>query len=80
MARTLGVEESLSTRYNHYLSSTRHRLAATYELDGEYAQAQFCTRHQLELEPWDKTTCQQLMRALVLGGQHSAAPARLWQG
>ena len=50
-----------------------HRLAGYYEQRGEYEQAQSCAWRQVELEPWDEEAHQQLMRALALGGQRSAA-------
>ncbi|MCR4405553.1 MAG: AAA family ATPase [Anaerolineae bacterium] len=50
-----------------------HSLAATYEQRGQYEQAQSRARRQVELEPWDEAAHQQLMRALALSGQRSAA-------
>jgi DNA-binding SARP family transcriptional activator/predicted ATPase len=58
------------------MSSALHHLAATYEQRGEYEKAQSCARRQVELEPWDETAHQQLMRALALNGQRSAALAQ----
>jgi len=58
------------------LSSALHHLAIAYEQRGEYEQAQSIARRQLELESWDETAHQQLMRALSLDGQRSAALAQ----
>jgi DNA-binding SARP family transcriptional activator len=51
-------------------------LAAAYEGRGEYSQAQRYARQQLELQPWQEEAHRQLMRALALGGQRSAALAQ----
>ena len=51
-------------------------LAAAYEGRGEYRQSQRYARRQLELQPWDEEAHRQLMRALALGGQRSAALAQ----
>jgi len=51
-------------------------LAAAYEARGEYSQAERCARRQLELQPWQEEAHRQLMRALALGGQRSAALAQ----
>jgi len=52
------------------------QLAAAYEARGEYSQAQRYARRQLELQPWQEEAHRQLMRALALGGQRSAALAQ----
>jgi DNA-binding SARP family transcriptional activator len=52
------------------------QLAAAYEGRGEYSQAQQYARRQLELQPWQEEAHRQLMRALALGGQRSAALAQ----
>lgn len=69
---TLYTREHLSRQ----MSSALHHLAATYEQRGEYEKAQSCARRQIKLEPWDETAHQQLMRALALDGQRSAALAQ----
>ncbi len=51
-------------------------LTAYYEEEGHFEPAQFYARRQLELEPWDETAHQQLMRALAFSGQRSAALAQ----
>jgi predicted ATPase/DNA-binding SARP family transcriptional activator len=58
------------------MSSALHRLAATYEQRGQYEPAQSCAWRQVELEPWDEAAHRQLMRALALSGQRSAALAQ----
>jgi len=57
-------------------TSVLHALAESCEQRGEYKKAQSFAWRQLELEPWDETAHQQLMRALALGGQRSAALAQ----
>jgi DNA-binding SARP family transcriptional activator/predicted ATPase len=52
------------------------QLAASHEQRREYEQAQRWAWRQIELEPWDEAAHQQLMRALALGGQRSAALAQ----
>jgi WD40 repeat protein/DNA-binding SARP family transcriptional activator/tRNA A-37 threonylcarbamoyl transferase component Bud32 len=52
------------------------RLAKHFEDQGEYERAIAYARKQLELEPWDEPAHRQLMRALVLNGQRSAALAQ----
>jgi DNA-binding SARP family transcriptional activator/predicted ATPase len=51
-------------------------LAAAYEGRGEYGQAERHARRQLELQPWQEEAHRQLMRALALEGQRSAALAQ----
>ncbi len=51
-------------------------LAAAYEAHGEYEEATACARRQLELEPWLEEAHCQLMRALALSDQRSAALAQ----
>ncbi|GAB4530332.1 MAG: hypothetical protein Kow0063_08280 [Anaerolineae bacterium] len=53
-----------------------HRLAAYYEEGGKYERAITYARQQLELEAWDEVAHRQLMRALALNGQRSAALAQ----
>ncbi|MEJ2734963.1 MAG: BTAD domain-containing putative transcriptional regulator [Anaerolineae bacterium] len=58
------------------MSSALHRLAAAYEQRGQYEQAQSYAWRQVELEPWDETAHQQLMRVLALSDQRGAALAQ----
>lgn len=51
-------------------------LAATYEQTSDYEQAQTQIWRLLELEPWDETAHQLMMRVLALRGQRSAALAQ----
>jgi predicted ATPase/DNA-binding SARP family transcriptional activator/Tfp pilus assembly protein PilF len=53
-----------------------HPLAAYHEQRGAFARAQHYARRQVELEPWREEAHQQLMRALDLSGQRSAALAQ----
>ena len=62
-------------RMARQLSAALHRLAAAYEERGETEQMQAHARRQLELEPWDEVAHRQVMRALALQGQRSAALA-----
>lgn len=52
------------------------RLGAYYERRGAYAEVEHVARQQLALDPWREEAHQQLMRALVLSGQRSAALAQ----
>jgi DNA-binding SARP family transcriptional activator/predicted ATPase len=63
-------------RLARQMSSTLHRLSGAYEARQEYEKAQSRARQQLELDPWDETAHQRLMRNLALGGQRSAALAQ----
>jgi DNA-binding SARP family transcriptional activator/predicted ATPase len=60
-------------RLARQMSAALHRLAEGYEQRGEYARARSFARRQVELEPWDEGAHRQLMRALALDGQRSAA-------
>ena len=53
-----------------------HRLANHHESLGEYEQAQLYAWRLVRLEPWQEEGHQQLMRALALNGQRSAALAQ----
>ena len=53
-----------------------HSLADCYEERGDYEKVQSLAWRQLELEPWDETAHQQLMRVLALSGQRGAALAQ----
>ena len=57
-------------------SSALHAMAGAYEQRGDYEQAQSYAWRQLELEPWDESAHQQLMRTQALSGQRSAALAQ----
>lgn len=50
-----------------------YRLAACHNQRGEYQQAQHYARRQLAVEPWREEAHRQLMVALSLSGQRSAA-------
>jgi DNA-binding SARP family transcriptional activator len=63
-------------RLARLMSSALHRLTAAYEQRGEYETAQSHARRQVELETWDEKAHRQLMRALALDGQRSAALAQ----
>lgn len=51
-------------------------LANYHAQRGEYSQAQYYARRQLEAEPWCEEAHRQLMAALASGGQRSAALAQ----
>jgi len=53
-----------------------HTLALHYEGQGAYQEMQRYAARQLALEPWWEAAHRQLMRALALGGQRSAALAQ----
>jgi predicted ATPase/DNA-binding SARP family transcriptional activator len=53
-----------------------YHLAACHNQRGEYEQAQHYARRQLTLEPWREEAHRQLMIALALSGQRSAALAQ----
>lgn len=53
-----------------------YRLAACHNRRGEHEQAQHYARRQLKLEPWREEAHRQLMIALALSGQRSAALAQ----
>ena len=57
-------------------STIIHSLADFHEEQGDYKRAQSVAWRQLELEPWDETAHQQLIRTLALSGQRSAALAQ----
>jgi len=56
--------------------SLLHILAEAYEERGEYERAQAFAHKQLELEPWDESAHQLLMRTLALGGHRNSALAQ----
>ncbi|MDY7077293.1 MAG: BTAD domain-containing putative transcriptional regulator [Chloroflexota bacterium] len=60
-------------RLQRQVLAALHQLARYYEQRGEYEQAQSYAWRQVELEPWQEEAHQQLIRALALGGQRSAA-------
>jgi predicted ATPase/DNA-binding SARP family transcriptional activator len=53
-----------------------YQLAACHSQRGEHKQAQHYARRQLKLEPWREEAHRQLMAALALSGQRSAALAQ----
>ncbi len=53
-----------------------HALADFHEEQKEYEKVQSFVWRQLELEPWDEKSHQQLMRVMALTGQRSAALAQ----
>jgi DNA-binding SARP family transcriptional activator/Tol biopolymer transport system component len=53
-----------------------HRLAQTYEKNGDISSALPYAWRQVELEPWSEEAHRYLMRLLALGGQRSAALAQ----
>ncbi|MBN1977217.1 MAG: tetratricopeptide repeat protein [Anaerolineae bacterium] len=55
---------------------TFYQLAACHSQRGEYKQAQHYAHRQLMLEPWREEAHRQLMAALALSGQRSAALAQ----
>jgi DNA-binding SARP family transcriptional activator len=60
-------------QFRQRMSSALGNLAAYYTACGEYDQAAAYARLQIELDPWREEAHQQLMRALMLTGQRSAA-------
>ena len=50
-----------------------HDLAAFHQKAGQHREAQRYATRQLELDPWREVAHRQLMRAVALGGQRSAA-------
>jgi len=56
--------------------SVLRTLAKEYEERGVYERAQAFARKQLELEPWDESAHQLLIRTLALGGHRNAALAQ----
>jgi len=63
-------------RLARQVSASLHAIAESYEKRREYEKAQSIARRQLELEPWDESAHQLLMRVLALTGQRSAALAQ----
>ena len=62
--------------YSRQVLAALHRLVELHEREGNYEDAQRWARRQVELEPLDEGAHRQLMRALALGGQRSAALAQ----
>ena len=60
-------------QYNRLLLEALQCLAGHFESCGAYEQAAKYARQALALEPWMEEAHRQLMRALALGGQRSAA-------
>jgi hypothetical protein len=72
-------EEWILQKREHYhraASSALYALAEYHDWRGEYVQVQHYARRQLELDPWCEEAHRQLMRALALSGQRSAALAQ----
>jgi len=63
-------------RFHRQAMETLYHLAECHNQRGEYRQAQRYARRQLELEPWREEAQRQLMVALSLSGQRSAALAQ----
>lgn len=63
-------------RYHQQMLIALEALAAHYVAIGNYAEAQEYVRRQLALEPWQEEAHRQLMHALALDGQRSAALAQ----
>jgi len=63
-------------RFQRQVLTALHQLAGYYEQRGEYERACEVAWRQVELEPWDEEAHQQLMRALALNSQRSAALAQ----
>jgi len=63
-------------RLERLASTALHRLAAAYVERGQYDRACGYARRRTELEPWNEGAHRQLMRALALSGQRSAALAQ----
>jgi predicted ATPase/DNA-binding SARP family transcriptional activator/Tfp pilus assembly protein PilF len=73
---SLPFEEWLTLEREHFhrqALEVLYRLADCHNQRGEYRQAQVYARRQLELEPWREEAHRQLMVALSLSGQRSAA-------
>ncbi len=76
---SLPFEEWLTMEREHFhrqAMETLYHLADCHNQRGEYRQAQHYARRQLELEPWREEAHCQLMVALSLSGQRSAALAQ----
>lgn len=63
-------------RFHRQAMETLYHLADCHNRRGEYRQAQHYSRRQLMLEPWSEEAHRQLMMALALSGQRSAALAQ----
>jgi DNA-binding SARP family transcriptional activator/predicted ATPase len=63
-------------RFQRQALTALHQLAGYYEQRGEYERACEAAWRQVELEPWQEEAHQQLMRALALNNQRSAALAQ----
>ena len=79
LADSAGFEEwALVQResLHQYVLDAYRYLANYYELHGDFQAARRHALHQLELDPWREEAHCQLMRALALDGQRSAALAQ----
>jgi len=63
-------------RLERQISASLQALADYYEEQGELEKAQSIAWRQLELEPWEESAHQRLMRVLALSGQRSSALAQ----
>ena len=63
-------------RLARQVSASLHAIAEYHEKRGEYEKAQSIAWRQLELEPWEESAHQLLMRVMALSGQRSAALAQ----
>ena len=76
---SLPFQEWLTMEREHYhrrAMETFYYLADCHNQRAEYGQAQHYARRQLKLEPWREEAHRQLMLALSLSGQRSAALAQ----
>jgi predicted ATPase/DNA-binding SARP family transcriptional activator len=76
---SLPFQEWLTMEREHFhrqAMETLYHLADCHNQRGEYRKAQHYARRQLELEPWREEAHRQLMVALSLSGQRSAALAQ----
>jgi predicted ATPase/DNA-binding SARP family transcriptional activator len=76
---SLPFQEWLTMEREHFhrqAMETLYHVADCHNQRGEYRQAQHYARRQLKLEPWREEAHRQLMLALSLSGQRSAALAQ----
>jgi DNA-binding SARP family transcriptional activator len=62
--------------FSHLALDALSRLAESYEWRGEYEQALAHARRLVELEPWDESAQQQVMRLLAFTGRRTEALAQ----
>lgn len=63
-------------QYRRQMSDSLSRLAGVYEQRGDYEKAIVLARKRADLQPWDESAHQQLMRLLALDGRRSEALAQ----